>query len=649
MFSIVAQWTVALVVLWLPGYVWLTWIPPVYKDRMARFAEALGLSLALIALAGMLAFFVGFRWTSEALFVVYGILGLLGMISLGLWIRQLLFEFQVRYRAARVLPNGDIQGLAVVDESESAPEEISWWSDSRVLAVLVIGFLGILAWRFFQVRELILPAWVDSLHHVLIVNLFLELGGVPASFQPYMPVPFYYHFGFHSSAALFTALSNLPSETAVLRLGQILNAGVALGVYRLGISLWDDWRKAGLAGLLVGFVSQMPAYYATWGRYTLLAGLIILPIAMAVAVEIVRGGGNRERGVRLAVLTAGILLTHYFAALLLAIFLVVAFLYRLVSTPPEPGSRVVKVWRTLIGGSVLGFLAVAPWLYRVWGFARGYTNFSTVSSGASLDEIYFSDYLGYLWYLMGPDRNYLLLGMAVGSLLIVGWRRKTLPLAIWGVFLLALVSPWGPRLNPFRPDHAAIVLFLPVTLLVADALITIGDRLNRQGAPWLGSGMVGLVVFSLLVYGVRDTSQILNPVTVLADRADLEALNWIETNTPEAARFYINVTPWQTGVYRGVDGGWWILPRTGRETLVPPTMYVLGDLNFVNEVNAWASRATNLTGCTPDFYALLADAGLDYLYVKEGQGNLQSAVLVGCPGLQVVYDQDGVTIIEFVP
>ena len=102
-------------------------------------------------------------------------------------------------------------------------------------------------------------------------------------------------------------------------------------------------------------------------------------------------------------------------------------------------------------------------------------------------------------------------------------------------------------------------------------------------------------------------------------------------------------------MYRGVDGGWWILPRTGRETLVPPTMYVLGDLRFVNEVNAWASRATKITGCTPDLYSLLEDADLDYLYVKNGKGNLQSSALVGCPGLRVVYAESGVTIIETVP
>ena len=96
-------------------------------------------------------------------------------------------------------------------------------------------------------RDLALPAWVDPLHHVLIVRLILENGGLPATFEPYMPVPFYYHFGFHMNAALFSFWSGFPAEKAVLLLGQVLNAAVALSVYRLGMSLWSDWRRAAVA------------------------------------------------------------------------------------------------------------------------------------------------------------------------------------------------------------------------------------------------------------------------------------------------------------------------------------------------------------------------------------------------------------------
>jgi cell shape-determining protein MreD len=39
--------------------------------------------------------------------------------------------------------------------------------------------------------------------------------------------------------------------------------------------------------------------------------------------------------------------------------------------------------------------------------------------------------------------------------------------ALWSLALAALAMPWGVALRPFRPDHFAIVLFLPVALLGA--------------------------------------------------------------------------------------------------------------------------------------------------------------------------------------
>ncbi len=323
--------------------------------------------------------------------------------------------------------------------------------------LVVLG--GIIFWRFVQVRDLVLPAWVNSVHHVLIVKLILENGSIPASFAPYMPVPFYYHFGFHTNAALFALLAGLTPAQAVLTLGQLINALVALGIFRFGLAIWGDWRRAGIAALLVGFVLQMPAYYATWGRYTLLSGLILLAAAMAVGVEIAGQGGSRRRAARLAALTAGILLAHYFAALLLAVFLGILCLTSL--APRKSGSVPVRVWSTILGGGLVGFLLALPWLDRVWGFASGYTTITTVSPGASLDAIFFADYLSYLWYLMGPTRNYVLLGVGAGGLLLAGWRRVTIPLTLWTLALLALSSPWGPHLESVPPRPCSDYLVPP--------------------------------------------------------------------------------------------------------------------------------------------------------------------------------------------
>src|SRR5439155_24079046 len=79
--------------------------------------------------------------------------------------------------------------------------------------------------RFVAVRGLVVPNWGDSFHHTLIVQLFLEQRGVPHGYLPYAPVySFTYHFGFHGLAALWATLSGQPAWSAVLAVGQILNA-----------------------------------------------------------------------------------------------------------------------------------------------------------------------------------------------------------------------------------------------------------------------------------------------------------------------------------------------------------------------------------------------------------------------------------------
>ena len=198
-------------------------------------------------------------------------------------------------------------------------ETVSGASPFRYLPLL--AFAAILAFRFYQARTLVVPAWVDSVHHTLLTRLILETGGVPADFEPYMPVPLHYHAGFHTVTALFAFLSGLEPVRAVLVFGQVLNAAAALGVYRLAHAIWGGWRRGLAAMLLVGFAFQMPAYYLTWGRYTLLAGIFIFTIAASMVLEAQRGEEGAGRGVQLAVLTAGLIFSHYLAAILFALFL----------------------------------------------------------------------------------------------------------------------------------------------------------------------------------------------------------------------------------------------------------------------------------------------------------------------------------------
>ena len=157
--------------------------------------------------------------------------------------------------------------------------------------------------------------------------------------------------------------------------------------------------------------------------------------------------------------------------------------------------------------------------------------------------------------------------------------------------------------------------------------------------------IIGLLVF----WGARETQNIINPVTVLADKADVAALDWIKTHTAPAARFFINSTPWQGNVSRGVDGGYWLEPYAGRETIVPPIVYGFGTPDVTTQINGWIGQAQKITGCTPDFWKLVRETGLTYVYVRQGMGNLQPKALSECPRLKPVYEQSGITIYAILP
>ncbi len=74
------------------------------------------------------------------------------------------------------------------------------------------------------------------------------------------------------------------------------------------------------------------------------------------------------------------------------------------------------------------------------------------------------------------------------------------------------------------------------------------------------------------------------------------------------------------------------------------------------DVILWQSwggtRASQITECDESFYSLLADADLNYIYVRNGvrpnnQENvagIQSQTLLTCPGITQLYQNDSVSI-----
>jgi len=608
----------ALTILLLPGAALTVWLPR-RGGFLSFLADTVGLSIALTVLAALAGFLLQLHFNRPLLTGLYAACGLSLLIGL----------IRATLRARKPLINLKHALLGL-------------------LGLVVLA--GLIAWRFYQARDLVLPAWVDPVHHTLIVRVILENGGLPATLDPYLPVNLNYHYGFHVLAALFSAMTGTEPAITLLGFGQVLNALIALSLYRLSLEIWQDMRRAALSALLVGLVFQMPAYYLTWGRYTLITGLIVLPLAMASIIRLSRQPRSVSAWVTTALLTAGVALSHLTAFLLLGFFTVILLVVRLLERydpiDPVPENR----WGRLIApgtAALAGVVLSSPWLLRLWGYYGAEAGVALVSPFTS-DQTSYGDYL---LYLLGPVHNAVWLGLGAAGLMLALLRKPARALAVWALLLVMLTLPWGLRLGPFRPDHMAIVLFLPGALLAGSLVFSLYDRTARLTRAWLrhlAQAILLLVVLVGVGWGAWQTRSILNSGTILVDRHDLQALDWVRQNTPAEARFIINTNAWMGSMRRGVDGGYWLLPYAGRQTILPPVVYSYGAPAFVQQIADWSLRMGEVTTCDETFWSLVQEYGANYLYIKEGQGSLQPGGLVNCPLVVPVYRSGSVNIYEIV-
>lgn len=519
------------------------------------------------------------------------------------------------------------------------------WSGWPAVGLLVLSGVTLLAWRIGQVLGLAFPLWVDPVHHALVVRKMAELGQVPRDLMPYLSGPFFYHFAFHSLTASLAETIGLGIPQAILVLGQALQAGVALSVYRLGWTLWGRRSWAAVAGVLVTFAAQMPGRYTVWGKYPLLTAMVLLPLAISLALEMVRDGARPGRVIGLALIVTGVITAHYFTALTLALFMAAVVVQAILGSRRDERA---PAWIGAILGGGLAVMLAAPWIAWVWHNAGRFVAVQTGDSLPATGQAYYPGNLGYLWALTGPLRNRLLLALALPGLALALGRSVLRSVCAWVILLLALGSPLGWRLEPFGPDRVLIMLWLPAVLLATEALAQLTDRLAHVGrfakSPFGATGVVMVCVVAWCLWGVVETRTLASDDDVLADEADARALAWVEAHVPADARFFIGVAPWPPYGYRGVDGGWWLLPLTGRQTLLPPALYGLGDSGQVERLNLLAGRAAAISGCGPPFWDLVAEAQLTHVYINAAHSSLRTRGFDDCPAVEQIYVADDVTI-----
>jgi hypothetical protein len=543
------------------------------------------------------------------------------------------------------------------------------WKQAFDFQMRDAALTGILALSLFvrvaMVRDLVVPPWVDSVHHALVTRQIQEQGGIPIVYEPDLGIQqTSYHPGYHATLALFQWISGFDLPLAMLVFGQILNTLAVISAYLFTSSLTRNPWAGVCAALVAGLVTPLPAYLTSWGRYTHLAGLIILAGLVSIFEKMVEAKSeisvqsepqpNNPRQhdlksfhwiIASSLGVAGLSLVHYRMTAFLGLWMLAIIL----TSANKKGKLADKI-KTFITILTLSLLINLPWAIS----AITNTFLPRINTPAGASPTFFSDFdLSILTAASG----WIALCLAGTGIILLAIRstRLFLTMLLWIclMFFIANLSalglPGGYFVNTLSVE---ITLYLPISLSAGFAIAWIVNSTVKIMPiflqPRLGL-LLGAGLTTVSGIGFLRLLPILNPATVLAHHSDLEAIQWINTNIAKEEAFLINPLPWGEGLCIGNDGGYWITPLAGNLTYPPPLLYGLGETQTIEGITGLCDR-TRLNAQNPgELFDLMRANGIRYVYLGSKGGVLSPTLLSESEYFELIYKRAGVWIFDSSP
>ncbi len=538
--------------------------------------------------------------------------------------------------------------------------------------LIIIGTLVIT--RFWVIRSLDMPMWGDSYQHTMITQLIIDHGGLFSSWQPYADLAtFTYHFGFHSAAAVFDWITHMDATRAVLWVGQLLNILAVIALYPLALKIGRN-RWAGVVAVFVaGLLSPMPMFYVNWGRYTQLAGQVILPVLMWVLWEALlhrpklptrNQHAARTESIGELVIACiafgGLALTHYRVLLFGIIFLAILWIFQL----RRETFKVMLQNTFWVGiGAVLLFL---PWFIHAFGgkIIAIFTHHMNTSAAKAVEgDPQLAGIGNFFAYLPSILWIFLLIVIGIGLL-----RREKglIQISSWWLAILLAGNPsWLglPGAGVVNSFTVIIATYLPAGVLLGGAAGWLSEYIIKIAGLKKYMNLVISLGTAILVIGVGSWGAQLRMKAVqpekyaLVTRPDLLAAQWIEDNVPSDAILLVNSFPaYNNTLIVGSDGGWWLPYLTKRKNTAPP-------INYVFERDPWTGYSKQITELTflirekginaPVVMSELRNSRISFIYVGQRQGLVNSGgslfivdQLLSDRNLSVRYHQDRVWIFQ---
>lgn len=431
--------------------------------------------------------------------------------------------------------------------------------------------------RLQAAQALIVPSYFDSAEHVRLIQ---ALAGGASPFDIWRGG--YYHLGYHAVIAAAVHILGADPIRAVLVSGALLLALWPLGVF------WLLRRVTTNTGALFGaFLAawgwSMPAYALNWGKYPLLAGLVLLTLTLAAG----RAALTNRRWLPVFGLLA--VLTPLFHTRLLAV----------------------------MGLFVLDWLA-APKLARL---PRYLSIGLPLAAVAGLSALTAADPL-----LDAAFNPYLRSGWPISTLVLLlvpfAYRTHTQTVQAMLLMMAALLAGLHLPAGWVIPGHTVLdrplvetVLCLPLAVLGGLGL----DSLPRAVRPrW--AAVLAAASFTLFFLNAAWTYNPRPACCVIFSEADAVALDWMSAHLPPGvhiltAAVEMRVSPQTTSApLAGSDAGVWIPTLAGRSALPAP---------YTTDFSA------------ADTWQTLCGNAIGYIYIGGAGQSFDAAGLESRPGWYV--------------
>jgi len=509
-----------------------------------------------------------------------------------------------------------------------APERVILW-----LAVIVAAGAAV-----YSLRSVVVGPGSDSYHHTLIAQLIMERGQLPRDYLPYTPlVSFTYHFGFHSVTAAIAEVARVPAHIVVPIVAQLLIGLAALAVATFTEMITRSRLAAAVSAVMVACVAVFPAYLINYGRYTQLAGTVLLAGLLALVWDWDAMGWRWQQLPFAALVAAGTGLTHYRVTLMAASGLAVIFgaglLWR-----NAPWSTWKKVMVRGVALAGMALVLAAPWL----GHVLSQRNLGYSLAVSDPGPTFFSlDRFGPV-VLNYPTNGLLIVLLGLALVVALAFRdRPSLLVVAWSAFMLLASLPLFA--GTFMDTVSVVIsLFLPEAIVIGAAA---GRLLDRAGpaSPVLHVPVL-VALLALILTGAPRLAAIADPNGAFVRPGDVAAAMWVRENTPQSARFMVNTYHWDfmRDFIIGIDAGYWLPLLAGRQTVTMPMTFSIergATPNLLPDLIALDSLNGQLTA--PDAVGALRSAGITHVFVGSKGGNIDVQALLASPAFEQLYSDAG--------